>query len=277
MAHFKRLLATLSVVGLAVAQSSTQYCDSISGICFQGYADPDLDVTVGLVLPPLSTPPSDELIVQMVAPVSNGYTGISLGGTMADSLLFTLWPNDDKVILGPRWTSGYVLPDVYTGPTLTLLPGSGVNSTHITATFRCQNCTTWEDGSLGSGDLTSFGVLAYVVATTTSPADPADVASTLQEHDDFDFFGMDLSSAHSDDYSSYISGSASSSSSAPTSTSKPTSTSSVPPSSTSSAPSATQTEWGQCGGTGYTGPTTCASGLACVAVSPPYYSQCQST
>ena len=49
-----------------------------------------------------------------------------------------------------------------------------------------QNCTAWEDGSLGSGDLTSFGVLAYVVATTTGPADPADVASTLQEHDDFD-------------------------------------------------------------------------------------------
>lgn len=41
----------------------------------------------------------------MVAPVSNGYTGLSVGGQMADSLLFTLWPYEDEIILGPRWTS----------------------------------------------------------------------------------------------------------------------------------------------------------------------------
>jgi cellulase len=39
--------------------------------------------------------------------------------------------------------------------------------------------------------------------------------------------------------------------------------------------SCTVSEWGQCGGTGYTGCTTCASGLRCVGVSAPYYSQCQ--
>ncbi|KAK0439881.1 hypothetical protein EV421DRAFT_832139 [Armillaria borealis] len=46
-------------------------------------------------------------------------------------------------------------------------------------------------------------------------------------------------------------------------------------STTTSASGATQTQWGQCGGTGYAGPTLCASGTACVAVSPPYYYQCQ--
>ncbi|EPS31692.1 putative feruloyl esterase [Penicillium oxalicum 114-2] len=34
-----------------------------------------------------------------------------------------------------------------------------------------------------------------------------------------------------------------------------------------------QTVWGQCGGTGYSGPTTCTSGNCCNAVNP-YYSQC---
>ncbi|KAI9681681.1 MAG: hypothetical protein M1822_007033 [Bathelium mastoideum] len=33
-------------------------------------------------------------------------------------------------------------------------------------------------------------------------------------------------------------------------------------------------QYGQCGGTGYSGCTTCASGFSCKAVSPPYYSQC---
>ena len=33
-------------------------------------------------------------------------------------------------------------------------------------------------------------------------------------------------------------------------------------------------KWQQCGGTGYTGCTKCASGSTCSAVSPPHYSQC---
>lgn len=33
-------------------------------------------------------------------------------------------------------------------------------------------------------------------------------------------------------------------------------------------------KYGQCGGNGYTGCTTCASGSTCQAVSPPYYYQC---
>ncbi|KZV94032.1 cellobiohydrolase I-I [Exidia glandulosa HHB12029] len=46
------------------------------------------------------------------------------------------------------------------------------------------------------------------------------------------------------------------------------------PTTTSSAPQATQTKYGQCGGTGYNGPTVCESGSTCKDVSPPYYSQC---
>jgi len=57
------------------------------------------------------------------------------------------------------------------------------------------------------------------------------------------------------------------------------SSSSTPTSSTSSttttATGPTQTQWGQCGGNGWTGPTTCASPYTCKPVSPPYYSQCQ--
>ncbi|KAK0201914.1 hypothetical protein DFS33DRAFT_1031179 [Desarmillaria ectypa] len=45
-------------------------------------------------------------------------------------------------------------------------------------------------------------------------------------------------------------------------------------STTTSASGATQTQWGQCGGTGWMGPTHCASGLTCVVASPWYY-QCQ--
>ncbi|KAI0063290.1 hypothetical protein BV25DRAFT_412292 [Artomyces pyxidatus] len=61
-------------------------------------------------------------------------------------------------------------------------------------------------------------------------------------------------------------------------TSSPHSSSSAPHSSssatpTSSAPSAAQTMYGQCGGNGWAGPTTCVSGSTC-KVSSQYYSQC---
>jgi cellulose 1,4-beta-cellobiosidase len=46
-----------------------------------------------------------------------------------------------------------------------------------------------------------------------------------------------------------------------------------PPTSTGTAPGATQTKYGQCGGIGYNGPTTCAAGSTCTT-SNPYYSQC---
>ncbi|KAF8335802.1 cellobiohydrolase 1 [Cantharellus anzutake] len=42
---------------------------------------------------------------------------------------------------------------------------------------------------------------------------------------------------------------------------------------TSSAPSATQTKYGQCGGNGYKGPTTCVAGCTCTNFNP-WYSQC---
>ncbi|RFU76296.1 cellobiohydrolase i [Trichoderma arundinaceum] len=44
-------------------------------------------------------------------------------------------------------------------------------------------------------------------------------------------------------------------------------------SSTGSSPGPTQTHYGQCGGTGYSGPTQCASGYTCQVLNP-FYSQC---
>lgn len=45
------------------------------------------------------------------------------------------------------------------------------------------------------------------------------------------------------------------------------------PSSTGSSSGPTQTHYGQCGGTGYSGPTQCASGFTCQVLNP-FYSQC---
>lgn len=101
-----------------------------------------------------------------------------------------------------------------------------------------QNCTVWEDGSLGSGNTTAFQLIAYVAQTTTEVTTPSDPASDFVEHDQFDFFGADLSTAHSSSYNSYISSGASSSSSSASPVSTPISSST----STASASGATQTK-----------------------------------
>ncbi|KAL1950093.1 hypothetical protein VTO73DRAFT_5215 [Trametes versicolor] len=56
-------------------------------------------------------------------------------------------------------------------------------------------------------------------------------------------------------------------------TTAPASTPVASPTSSATGPLASQ--YGQCGGTGYTGPTVCASPFTCKAISPPYYYQCQ--
>ncbi|KAF6832546.1 putative endo-1,4-beta-xylanase [Colletotrichum plurivorum] len=62
----------------------------------------------------------------------------------------------------------------------------------------------------------------------------------------------------------------------PTSTSTTSRTSSSTSRSTTQppAPEPTQTKYGQCGGSGYSGATKCAAGSSCSAVSPPWYYQC---
>ncbi|KAK0436600.1 glycosyl hydrolases family 11-domain-containing protein [Armillaria borealis] len=58
------------------------------------------------------------------------------------------------------------------------------------------------------------------------------------------------------------------------STAPPTTTQAPPTTTSPQAPAATQAKYGQCGGTGWTGATACASGSTCTAVDAPWYYQC---
>lgn len=68
-------------------------------------------------------------------------------------------------------------------------------------------------------------------------------------------------------------GNPSTSASTTTSQSTATHSSSKVATTTTSSSGASQTLYGQCGGTGWTGPTTCVSGATCEVLNP-YYSQC---
>lgn len=84
-------------------------------------------------------------------------------------------------------SSGYVQPLAYAGPTVTVL-SSSVNSTHWKAIYRCQNCTTWEGGSLNTA---SSQVTAWVIGLT-AVTDPTDINTNFAEHDDCKIHYYDL-------------------------------------------------------------------------------------
>jgi len=84
------------------------------------------------------------------------------------------------------------------------------------------------------------------------------------------FTGTSVSSSSSSTSHSSTSSTSSKSSTSTTSTTHSTTTTKT---STSTAAGPTQTKYGQCGGTGYSGPTVCAAGSTCT-YSNAYYSQC---
>ncbi|KAI0055786.1 cellobiose dehydrogenase [Artomyces pyxidatus] len=238
---FTRLaVGLLPLLASVLAQESTSYVDPRNGITFQGMTDPTYGVTYGAVFPPLASsgPQPTEFIAEIVAPVAAKWIGLALGGAMADDLLLVAWPYNNQIVYSTRYTTGYVQPTEYDGPTITNLPSTSVNSTHWNWVFRCQNCTTWLGGGM---DVTSGGAWAWAYGGMAVD-DPANPQSTFAEHTDFGFWGEIMSNGHvsSATYNAYLSGQ-SSSSTISSSSATPTSHSST--STTSTAPTSTPTPY----------------------------------
>ncbi|KAJ7594442.1 cellobiose dehydrogenase [Mycena floridula] len=161
-----------------------------------GLTDAVHGVTYGYLFPPAGAGMDDEFIGEFIAPISASWVGVSPVGSMIRSLLLVAWPNGGQIVRSARYATFYptnILDNsAMTGPVLTDLPGTKVNATHWKWIYRCQNCTTWADGSI---DSTSFGAPAWVFSNigVDSPANPQ---STFQEHTDFGFYGLDFSAAH---------------------------------------------------------------------------------
>ncbi|KAL9714475.1 substrate-specific activator of APC-dependent proteolysis [Leucoagaricus gongylophorus] len=167
-------------------------------------------MTFGYIFPPLDSTGSlaNEFIGEIVAPLDARWAGVSPGGQMLQNLLLTVWPNGNSIVRSARYATDYVQPLPMSGPILTDLPSTKVNSTHWKWVYRCQNCITWSTSTgTNSIPVSSFGVPAWVFSSV-GVDDPADPQSTFQEHTDFGFFGLDYSQAHvsATDYNQWAAG-----------------------------------------------------------------------
>ncbi|KAG2415949.1 hypothetical protein HFD88_007141 [Aspergillus terreus] len=197
------LVALSSALGASAATyNSSAYSDSTTGIDFQRWCDETTGFCFGVALPESV---DSDFVGQLVVPLSEskGWGGVSLGGSMTQTLLLAAWPNGDSVVSTLRKTSTYANPDVFSGDaSLTAIPdGTSVNSTHLTYTFLCSGCIVGSPTTFSASDETYF--LGWALSKT-NPTTPSSPSSVLPYHAaGFGSFKMLFSDAKSSKYSTW--------------------------------------------------------------------------
>ncbi|CAG7847998.1 Cellobiose dehydrogenase Short=CDH; AltName: Full=Cellobiose-quinone oxidoreductase; Flags: Precursor [Serendipita indica DSM 11827] len=241
------LASLLPFVATTFAQTSA-WCDPQNSLCFQALQKKNLldpgdtsktyDLTIGVAFPTSTT--SDEFIGEIVATKNVAWAGYDFGGAMADNLMLIVWPNGNDFVWSTRIAAGYVLPVPYSGPVVTQLSSSMMNSTHWKFVYRCQNCTSWTDpDGVAHSISTTTQVQGYGVCLTSTSncvATPSSASSSIRQHTDFNMWGMDISSARTSQYNQYLTGTGGSTTTGPVSTSTSTRTSSTTSSSSTVKP-----------------------------------------
>ncbi|KAE8352410.1 hypothetical protein BDV28DRAFT_161843 [Aspergillus coremiiformis] len=117
--------------------------------------------------------------------VADGWCGLALGGSMADSLLFIAYADGDLVRTSLRFTSQYAMPGVYAGNATVKQIASTISSTGFSLIFHCQDCLHWSQNGTSGSASTSSGLLdlgyAQSVNAPSDPSCPAEVK--LARHD----------------------------------------------------------------------------------------------
>ncbi|KAH7343061.1 hypothetical protein BKA65DRAFT_526989 [Rhexocercosporidium sp. MPI-PUGE-AT-0058] len=194
-------LSLMAFAAGAWAQQSSSSVDPNTGITFQGKTD-TTGFYFGMAVP--ETVGSD-FIGQLVVPITTGYGGLTLTGSMTGSLLVVAWPNEGKVIASFRETSGYTSPPVYNNASLSLSPiskGTFVNSTHMSYTFLCGGCIMGNGLTFKAESETIVVGWAFSKTAPTNPSS-ADSATFVYHDAGFGAFGLALNLAGSADYAAW--------------------------------------------------------------------------
>ncbi|KAL4958749.1 uncharacterized protein BDV14DRAFT_207475 [Aspergillus stella-maris] len=172
---------TTAILTIANAQAptGTPYTDAATNISFTTWDIPSASGTgplkFGLTLPAtaLETDATD-FIGYLTCKPATGWCGISLGGSMTDSLLVVAYadPESKTVKHTLRYTSQYEIPTVYKG-NATLLPiHTEIQEDSFTSVFHCKDCLHWEqNGDIVGAASTSSGMLDLAFAV--SPEEPS--------------------------------------------------------------------------------------------------------
>ncbi|KAL6230465.1 hypothetical protein BDW75DRAFT_244779 [Aspergillus navahoensis] len=182
------LATTLFSAAHAQKPSGTPYTEKTTNITFSTWSIPASQssgssasfLTYGLTLPSnaLKTD-ATEFIGYLHCSSPTGWCGISLGGSMTDSLLLVAYADGSTVKHTLRYTTEYSLPAAYTGNGTVAPILSDVSEDSFTTVVHCKDCLHWEQGGSSGGASTSTGQMDLAYALSSKK--PGDAAGCADE------------------------------------------------------------------------------------------------
>ncbi|KAI1750696.1 actin-domain-containing protein [Xylaria castorea] len=199
------LAGLVSLFTLVSAQSdSVPFVDAETGITFQSATNSE-GITYRLALPAdASAEKPYDVILQVVAPIENGWVAWAWGGAMTYNPLTVVWANGNDAQYSSRQALGYYTPSPYEDAKYTVLKGTGANATHFKLTALCTGCASWPDFDGNTMTLDGASQVNFAYAYSTTPVDePANQETTFSIHDSVGHWTHDLAAARSDQFSSW--------------------------------------------------------------------------
>ena len=138
---------------------------------------------------------SNDLFFSMSAPAGQGWIAFGFGKQMAGALIFLAYPSEDgtNITLSPRLGKGHVMPDYYPNVTVDLLSGSGFVNESYVVNAKCQNCRSWDGGSV---DITSSKQpMIWALGSSSDDVKSNSQSATILEHYAKGQFDLDMVAA----------------------------------------------------------------------------------
>lgn len=116
---------------------------------------------------------------------------------MKDSNIFVFYASpDSNVTVSPRSGNGHFPPEVNNDSKVNLLEGSGVSDGKMIANVRCDNCLSWDGGSMDPTDSSSSWIWSMKGGNSL---ESSDFQEEFSYHDARGVFTLDLGQAKSKD------------------------------------------------------------------------------
>ncbi|KAJ3037383.1 hypothetical protein HDV00_001749 [Rhizophlyctis rosea] len=194
----------LAVSQLVSGQQAVSNTNTRTGITAQRLLLPSIKYSFAAAIPDQTAYPN-EFIGELTAPINIGWSAVTIGGGMVNTLIFFTFPDGNNIRTSFRIAEGYIEPEIFTssGPKYTILDNY-VNSTHYQVTFLCQNCGSWSnkmssgDTASGTAGLTSeFGVWGYAQSSTAVPDKSNANVLGITQHDNnmFGQYGLNITAS----------------------------------------------------------------------------------
>lgn len=136
-----------------------------------------------------------DIYFQLQAPTSYTWTALGQGSQMSGSNIFVMYADGTgNVTISPRTGTGHTQPKEDTTTTLTLLQGSGVDTSTglMTANVKCSNCASWTGGTMDLAGSSTNWIAAW---KSGAALDSKDQAAAIAKHDTTSQFTFDLTKA----------------------------------------------------------------------------------